>query len=390
MGLVSYYDNSVFNAHLSQRLADHLPWVGGAFICSNILAFVGFQRMRLLRSPVFLVLVGWFFVLCLSFILNDPFRIARSAGYSVPYVVIGLVLLGVSGGARSKLVSSVLKVPLILVLTFNLFTIWRTGQYVVAHSLTTDKIIRRISPKDLEWRELKASLSPSDSTPVLISGFRSTVEPHWIISQIEPIPNFLGESISTFWHIFSSLNPLHGNLTSHWSDEELRRMLVMPDWPVLNAKYLAESKQAIVPVGLPFPVEWEQWRDIIVTKRIHFENICDVVFRSEKSLTLDPGAVGSLEKDEDGLYRLLLNKSRVIFDAKKNNCFELQAIFDGTKGSVRFTSPHSDSLGEVRMTGKKTQIVAPVNYEDSLNLFIVKQGEAKKLRSLNVVARDCR
>src|SRR5258708_35108298 len=150
----------------------------------------------------------------------------------------------------------------LLLVGSNISTQYRAIRFVNADTLQTDPIVHRLDPRAPEWRRLREMLSPSAETPVLLSGFHDTPTPHWLAIGTDPVPHFLGSSILAFWDIWPALTPV-------WLSEYHDRTPFDPDWlwtqitagPLAhrdetNARYLAHSRQALVPVGASYPVEW--------------------------------------------------------------------------------------------------------------------------------------
>jgi hypothetical protein len=354
-GLYSIHQNDASNHNLYVVALTHPLWILSMFIAMAIVACYGYFKCHQRRGFGLLAVVLVLFPMTLLFAwLLDYLRFVRSTGYMWVYLILGLVC-ALSFSRRTLRVF--VAVVLFGILALNVRTTLFMYDHMHRYDLATDPLYRRLNPRDPIWETLRKQLSSPARNPVLITGFKTTPEPHWIVSGIEPVPNFLGTDIQSFWGlmrpvetgIFGVSGDGYGfrNSTERTNISKLR----YPDWNVILPDFLQRSEYAIVPSAGDFPVDWEAWRDVLPARRVHFQKIGDVLYKNEKALGIPGEGLGDLKKDSIGLYRSLNGRARLVARDKCSSCCMLQILYEGTPADLKVT-PARSVVYEIKEGGR--------------------------------------
>ena len=320
LGVASYYDDSARNVRLMTSYGT--PAWRGCAACGLlwVLGALGLLRRRGATTRLFaLVLLAWAGAAFVFVHTGDYLRFFRAVQYSLPYALVGLVLLTRAPGRpvtltnwpRWPLVGAV-RLALVLFLSVNLFTLARTARYTRAHDAHNDPVVYRFDDTSADWVALRRQLADSGGAPVLLSGFRDTIRPHILSIGTRPAPHFLGDSIARFWPLPKlqeeyRIDPdeLYRELGTRMSPERFRREHARQrrPWAELTPEYLERSVQAMVPPGHGYPEEWEAWSDVLPPLVVRGHPYCDVVYKTRTAATL--ASAGDRQRDERGPYRLL-------------------------------------------------------------------------------------
>jgi hypothetical protein len=323
LGLTSYFDTTRTNADLSRAYA--VPAWRGCAACALLWAagLAGLLLRRRAEARLFaLVLLAWAggaFAFAHS---QDQLRFWRSVQYTMPFALVGLVLLAETSSRRPvhlavtwpvQLSFGPVQVAVVLLLAVNLFTVYRTARYTVARDAHTDAVLFRFEETAPEWVALRRHVAESSGgSPVLISGYKDTIRPHLLAVGTAPNPHFLGDSIAGFWPLPRIHQakvpevewPRVGTRVSRQRFIEEYYRQQRPSWSELSASYLARSVVAVVPPGHGYPEEWRPWRDVYPPLVERGHPLCDLVHKDRHLVRLS--SAGDLQHDAQGPYRLLL------------------------------------------------------------------------------------
>jgi len=291
-------------------------------------------------------------------------------------------------------ISCVSAIVLVTLVILNFDSVSRTVRFITSHTVKNDPILRRFDPSTPDWVALREELSPSAQTPILFSGFKNTVYPNLIASGIRPFPHFLGSSISSFWRILTESNDAmcydvcDRRYTSRLGNKEMRKFLTPPNWKTVIPDFVNRSEQAIIPVGDPFPVEWEAWKDIFSPRRYTFINMCDVVYKHEFSIRFGAGIFGERKKDSFGYYRVLLRSGNIYPDHSSGDCFKLRVIAD-RPDSVEFRADGRKILAENRALAEGFETTATFPFSELFKLELGAKEPGTKVRWVEGIPSTC-
>jgi hypothetical protein len=250
--------------------------------------------------------------------------------------------------------------------------------------------VLRFNERAAPWQRLRAELSASGDRPVLLSGFPDTVRPFLVACLLREQPHVLGESITRFWPSMGpALPPLVGSLF-HPADFKIRltrRELEAAiwaqrrQWPGALSGLAGRSVQAVVPVGHDFPEEWREGRDVYAPRRVHFENICDVLYRNEPAISLAPGMAGPLGRDNEGPYRALSASGPVLVHDRAAGPLLVCLHYDGEPGAVKLCVKGRTWAGQAVGPGPRAVVCAHCRPDELEQLTLVVERPVK-LRSL--------
>jgi len=401
VGLYSYYSQAHSNSSITGLVSAHPSWTLTIFFLLSFFGWMGYLKRIQLASFSLLLTVSVLSSLVLISLKNeDVLRFVRASSYTYLFALLGTILLalpssrqlhGFLGAIPWKALSRISALFLFFLFIVNCLTIWNTTRFIIKHDLHNDPIIRRFNPTDSMWLALKEELTPSQDTPVLISGFNNSVYPHLIASGIRPIPHFLGSSIASFWKILNTGPAICGDkcdqrYTTHLSNEEAKAILASPDWSILIPDFLKRSRQALVPQGHLFPIEW---RDVFALKRTRFPNFCDVVYKTEHAVDLSPGMMSDRHRDTSGLFRFLQKDGVIQPRDLRGNCFLLKILYDGSPQSLRLRSHHQKITQTTKQIGSQSELSAQITYDDALQITLIRNHVPLKLRWLDWQAIAC-
>jgi hypothetical protein len=325
LGYASLYDSTAVSAQLHRLFR---PFILPAFLTLIGLSTLGFWR----RLPG--AARGWAVVpLALSAVSIVAASTAnyavmiRGSQWAMPHVFAGLSLLAFAPGIaalrkrnRPRLASAAAVRPVLAgmvwwaLLGLNGYAVARTIAHINSHSAATDLALHHFNPATKRWRELRQLVGADTHSPVLISGFADTPTPHMIGHGLDQVPNFLGQTITRFWHgadpvqVYddwaertpSSYGALPRLMTGEQMAERLKADPIW-DWAATYARFLSESQFAILPVSGAYPAEWGERPSLLGPRGWRFPNLCDVVRRDEPAFTAE--AEGhSAERDELGPF----------------------------------------------------------------------------------------
>jgi len=381
LGIFTYYSLSARNQRMGQLCSAH-PGLLLAFAVSLLFfGFYGILKQRKSQKALLIAPSLFFAVAVSSFFIADALRLFRSIGYIYPYLLIGLV-----GALRTAL--GKVAAPFLLVLCIlNTFSTGSTLRHIYHYTVETEPSIRRFNPNDSVWALIKDELHRvSQNVPVLITDFEDTVRPHWITMGIEPAPSWLGASIRKFWHLMDSkeTNPYFGSGRQYavpWDQAREQFELNIPEWKTILPTYLEKSKLAIVPVGRNFPSDWKPWADIFSARRTRYRNVCDVIYKTEKSIQISPkNSFGELMNDEMGNYRTLKGPASI---THLQDSTRLSLRFEGKMDALQILIPDSQTKPEIQthQTGAITEITYLWKQSHDLPTSVQIQGRwGKKIR----------
>jgi hypothetical protein len=401
LGAISYYDQSAFNTRVGLFVARE-PWVGcAAFATLCGCGLLGFLRARSAPRTVFaLLLAAWGTSCFLCAYANDYLRFMRSAQYALPFVLVGLVGLACRRTApncgQTCLASALMWAGRGVLLVFvccNVFTCARTFRYLTAHGVSNDKIVLRYNERAAPWPLLREELRFSGDAPVLLSGFPDTVRPFMVACAIRTQPHVLGTSIARFWPLLGPLDSagtryLRTQFNTRLTDREFDAAIRAQNqpWSSLLPLLISQSVQAVVPVGHGFPEEWADDRDVYPPRRIHFENLCDVVYRHEYAAALPPEMTGPLRHDSEGPYRMLRSAGALVVHNHNGGAHALCLRYEGDPGDVTLHVKRATHVGE-RGPGRCVQIIVHVSHNETFDIAL-EVHRAVKLRSITWAAEE--
>jgi hypothetical protein len=403
LGVVSYYDASVFNARVAQFVAP-IPWAGcAAFMVLVGSGLCGYLMTKNRPGPLFaLVLAVWGASAFLFASTQDFLRFYRSVQYALPYALVGLVVLACRRpsvvrrrealGRRERLTRNLAHDGLraaawVLLLGFlflNGYAGVRTFRYLASHDAASDPTVLRFNDRAASWQRLRDELDASQDAPVLISGFRDTIRPFMIACAIRFRPHVLGESIYRFWPV-NRISPVYArsDFNTRLSEREYQDALLRQSepWSNLMPRLTEMSVQAVVPVGHGRPEEWGQPQDVYAPRTVRFANVGDVVYRKELSVELAAGMVGPVGHDAAGPYRILSAAGPVpVVDADGTShqfCLE----FEGAAGDVRLRVKDRVHLGRPVASGGRVRIEVDVAGDEAHDLALLVERPVQ-LRSI--------
>lgn len=269
---------------------------------------LGYHRSELVLSRFMSVpLVFWMITSLITSYSQNYLLFARSLHYTMPFAMVGIVLLVSQSNRYSLFTKKTLswhispwigRVIFSFFICTNIYTTTRSINFITSHNTSNDPILIRFDERALAWQNVKNELHISflHNTPVLISGFKDTIRPFIFSIILRSQPHVLGESILNFWPIYKSGNLMRKNpqwpfsfsdYTMFNTSVSLQGLKAIEQqenqpWSTLQPQLIAASEQAIVPVGHGYPVEWLQKKDVLTTLRVkHFPNICDVIYREK-------------------------------------------------------------------------------------------------------------
>lgn len=212
LGAISYYDTSHFNAMLGGHFTNTptLPVI--LFFIIGSLGLLGCvltknTLTRLMAAPLLL----WMLATILTAHEQDYLRFARSLHYSMPFIIIGLVML--ANRSRWTLSPAFIarsgKVILTVFVFMNIYTVARTIHFVTAHNVDNDPILMRFNENADPWKQIGNELRVSalHNAPVLISGFPDTIHPLALSIIMRTQPHVLGTSLLSFWRVYDPSVP---------------------------------------------------------------------------------------------------------------------------------------------------------------------------------------
>lgn len=288
------------------------------------------RRCRGLQLP-FITLLLMMIPLLFS---HEMLRVGRAFGYSIPYLLIGLVL-STRTPARIKLMPALGGILLALFLVLNAYSNIRALSHITSHTAHTEKLMQRLNPNAPDWCALREELNMYPTAPVLISEFDNTTKPHWIVSGIEPHPNVIGESITRFWKIYVLLSDTAKFRCYYKNHSKPLEYYSTWNWDTEYSRMIDESKLALVPPGGHYPREWVCWQDVLPAYRRRYTNMCDVVYKLRSAFVLKEGnALGVLEKDKNGIFRVLSKPWKPCLSDDRFAIYILRVTFEGDESSL--------------------------------------------------------
>ena len=345
MGVFSYYENSAANS-LFERWVDEMPWIFlGLYSILTACACSGYFKCRKEGVLGLAAVIAVLAPLNILFDLQaDTMRFQRTSGYLWVYLLLGMVCaIYYSRGALRATAAALSLVLLVL----NARTTLLFYDHVHRYDMSTESLYRRFDPRDPIWEKLRQRIATPGNSPVLISGCTNSIEPQWIVSGIEPIPNFLGSDIQAWWDIMQlKATGIYGVGEDDFGfrdgpEKKNLFKLKFPDWKVVFPSFVQRSEFAIVPPGGDYPVDWEAWRDVLPARRISFQRIGDVLYKTEKALNGADGGLSELMKDARGSYRVLNERTGLrVRDVPDSDC-ELRILFDGTSTDLTVSPARS-------------------------------------------------
>lgn len=356
LGIFTYFDNTPINVRLSQSYAT--PAWRGCAACVLLwgLGIAGFVRHRRPTARLFgLVLCCWAVGAFVFTHTQDYLRYFRDVQYSMPFALLGLVLLArmptrppsLGWVARWGLVWPV-RLALVLLVAVNVYTVYRTARYTVKRNAFTDPTLFRFDDTAPEWVALRRQLGESGDAPVLISGYKDTIRPH-LLSIGTRAPHFLGQSIATFWPLpkLHDSNPAERDWPKFGTRLSYEEYLAAHArqhraWDEVVPEYLDRSVLALVPLGHGYPEEWERWRDVFPPEVVRGHPYCDMVHKTRKCVAIS--SAGELVRDERGVYRLLDGSGSLTYPAAARPV-RLLLRYEGAVGDVEL-SVEGEKLAE--------------------------------------------
>jgi hypothetical protein len=413
LGFASYFDTSDVNGQIVQSFWRHpiavilLEFI--IVVCAGwglLKALITTPRIRekcLSGIGLASALLVFCITLILSYISQDHLRFSRSVQYCWPFIFIGLNLSTVLEKKRMSIVTTCgFSMSIVLLATLVFFNTWtsvRTFLFVSSHTQQTDPKIPRLNPRSPLWVSLRDELQPSSETPILISSFKTAHQPHRIAIGIAPLPHFPGASILSIWKLGfaaaqekptadalqNALIGLRSRLSTRASDEDIITQMVKLNDPLLPRKYLAASKQAIIPPEVSYPPEWEEWRDIFSPKRSHFHNIGDVVYKYDRSVSINSTKLGTLQRDQKGIFRELAGDVEMEVLDCRSNCTVLKVVYDGEPGELDILQSSGEELmveRTLRTSNLQTEITGVIRKSSCSHLQLVPRNGTVKLRQV--------
>lgn len=312
LGIISYYDISHINGLLRHAVTVKPIIALVAFVVFYISALLGYLKSRQLLARLMLIpLTLWILVSCITVQGQDYLRFVRSLHYIMPFAIIGVVLLSAKTQNRwylnkqllsMKVISTLAMSILIFFIGINGYTDLRTIHFITSHETKNDPILLRFEEQEASWQQLKDELKVSalHHAPVLISGFQETIRPLAISIILRDQPHVLGESILSFWHLYS-LSPLYNNssretngfwpfsyedfsmFNTRFSADELRKIKQRESrpWDILEADLVKNSEQAVIPIDQSYPIEWLNSKDKYIFRSKKLPNICQIIYRQK-------------------------------------------------------------------------------------------------------------
>lgn len=395
LGEMSYYDPSAFNSVVAQFVSNFY-WVGivSFFIFCGCGLF-GYLKDKNRLSYLFaFVLILW---LLASFVLayqQDGLRFARSLQYATPFALVGLLVLFDryqiftlrKNNILSTAVAKIGMLVLIIFIFMNAYTSARTIHFITSHDLDNDPILLRFDTNATQWQLLRNELHDSAAlnAPVLLSGFKNTIWPFAIATTIRDQPHVLGKSILNFWPIYDAFRVLkYSEFNTRVSEKEfyLARQKQSQSWSEVESKLIKDSKQAVVPVGNGYPIEWSDSKDVYAPRSKRFTNIGEVIYRKEYAVVLANNMVSGLKSDALGSYRMLVASGSVIVRDPMDVPYQLIIEYSGKAGDVKLKVANHFYIGQAQERQGQIKITAIVAPQDmaKLNLLVI---HAVKLRSI--------
>lgn len=212
LGIYSYYDMTIFNAHITQMIQSipKMEWLLLYLVCTC--ALLGYFKIWNRLSYLFSFLLFLWVVIGTIFVYQmDTLRYMRALQYSMPFIILGLVILACGNHQKNSQSRFWLiatwsgRCLLAIFVCINMYTDIRTIYFITVHSLYDDPILLRFSERENAWRKLhdELNISAVHASPILFSGFHETIRPLAISIIIRDQPHMLGESISSFWRIYN-------------------------------------------------------------------------------------------------------------------------------------------------------------------------------------------
>ncbi|MDR3491462.1 MAG: hypothetical protein P4M12_05370 [Gammaproteobacteria bacterium] len=397
LGAISYYDSSSFNAHTAVFIASS-KWLSPiVFFTFCGIALVGLFKNKTSIARVYAIpLIIWPLVTLIMANAEDGLRFARSLHYSMPFAMIGLVAITNRYFCFTKKTSvlqvgftTVGKIVLTVFICTNIYTVTRTINYLASHDVYNDPLIPRFDERNIAWVKLKNELSISalHESPVLLSGFHDTIRPSMIVSNIPSLSHVIGDSILSFWPIYTSLHyqPVWSEYNTRLSKEEFDLALRRENehWTKnMVSSLIGRSEQAVVPVGNGYPKEWLSTKDIYASRMARFTNIGDVYYRNDYSVILPNSITSDSKKDVLGHYRMLLKSGSVDIKAQYDKPSQLTLIFDGNMNDVELKI--GDNLFKAQPIKENpglNKLLVTVQPEDKFKLSLL-VNKAVKLREI--------
>lgn len=397
LGSNSYYDRSSINAAIAV-FSSKAPWIGLVeFLAVGGFAILGYIKARKSLGFIYaIILIIWATVSPILALQQDYLRFARSIHYTLPFAMIGLVLLASQNNmssSRKKIwvaLTWIGRVFLIAFIFINLCTSIRTIYYLASHDVTNDPIILHFNERSPDWQNLKKELQTSarQNIPVLFSGFTETIRPLAIASVIPDIRQVVGDSLSKLWQVYS----LHrserdfSNYNVHLPDKQLVTIQQEEDthWTKSMVPNLVKlSEQAIIPVGHGYPDEWISSKDVYPPLIKHFATICDVVYRKQFSIELANNMTSAVKKDNGGLFRILSTSGLIITHDHPTTAQQLTLKYDGPIDSVKLRVHNQLCPANVVSNKGHVILTATIQPEDITALSLIIKNTVK-LRSITM------
>lgn len=409
MGATSYYDSTSFNATLSSLIGKD-PWLAliGYFILC-ILGSIGLLKTNKLFARILVIpLLLWMFSTLITSHVQDYLRFARSLHYSTPFMMIGLVLL-IAG--RDKLTPSFMwvgRIALMVFITFNVCTVYRTMHFVSSHYVSNDPVLLHFDERATEWQQLQRELyfSKLQNTPVLFSGFQETIRPLAIAIMLRSQPHVLGTSILNFWRVYDFSEPKLPDMNSYQTHEHQaetsehawwlrcntrlteKELLAVQEregkpWYKVEPFLISRSAQAVIPIDGDYPIEWQDSKDVFAPRIKKFPNICEVIYRNNYVVTLPKEIVSSLQSDSNGIFRVIKKSGEVLVHDPIGTSKRLRLTYDGKMNDIQIRLGDKTAEENILKNGEII-VTLDVNADEKENIKLV-LNHSVKLRSISWV-----